>query len=171
MNYQEFVDVVVTECVEFADYLGYLPVDEFGEEEVLDSLESSDNVFAKEALKFYKRLSVEKAEILMEKVFNKLENGVEAAPVVVARPVIVRPPVVASKPIVVKPIGKVEQKSVTATSKPAYVPFVSGSGLVKNDDGKKPASSVLVTQSFLLPDDFFVCCLVNIYSDVFGFAK
>ena len=74
MNYQEFVDVVVTECVEFADYLGYLPVDDFCEEEVLDSLESSDNVFAKEALKFYKRLSVEKAEILMKRVFDKLEH-------------------------------------------------------------------------------------------------
>ena len=116
MNYQEFVNITVDECIKFADYLGYLPPEEFGEEEIIDSLESSNNQKAKEALKFYKNLSVTKADVLLEKVFNKLENGVEAAPVVVARPVIVRPPVVASKPIVVKPIGKVEQKSVTATS-------------------------------------------------------
>ena len=74
MNYQEFVAVVVNECIEFADYLDYLPVDEFGEDEVLDSLKSSHSEKAKEALKFYKRLSVEKAEILMERVFDKLEH-------------------------------------------------------------------------------------------------
>lgn len=94
-------------------------------------------------------------KIIVSVISTLFVFGVEAAPVVVARPVTVRPPVVSSKPIVVNPIGKVEQKSSTATSKPAYVPFAPGSGLVKNDDGKKPASSAQATQSFFLPNDFF----------------
>lgn len=77
MNYQEFVNITVDECIKFADYLGYLPPEEFGEEEIIDSLEISNNQKAKEALKFYKNLSVTKADVLLEKVFNKLENGVE----------------------------------------------------------------------------------------------
>lgn len=77
MNYQEFVNITVDECIKFADYLGYLPPEEFGEEEIIDSLESSNNQKAKEALIFYKNLSVTKADVLLEKVFNKLENGVE----------------------------------------------------------------------------------------------
>lgn len=74
MNYQDFVDIVVNECIEFADYLDYLPVDEFGEDEVMDSLKSSHNEKAKEALRFYRNLSVKKAEVLLEKVFEKLEH-------------------------------------------------------------------------------------------------
>ena len=74
MKYSEFVGIVVDECVQFADYLDYLPVDEFGEDEVIDSLKSSHSDVSKEALKFYRNLSVQKAEVLMERIFEKLDH-------------------------------------------------------------------------------------------------
>lgn len=77
MKYSDFVEIVVKECIDYADYMDFISVDEFDEDDIMNALLSSHNEGTKEALKFYNCLSVQKANILMERVFKKLDQYVE----------------------------------------------------------------------------------------------
>lgn len=77
MKYSDFVEIVVKECIDYADYMDCISVDEFDEDDIMNALLSSHDEVTKDALKFYNRLSVQKANILMKSVFKKLNQHIE----------------------------------------------------------------------------------------------
>lgn len=74
MTTKEFVAVSVKECIDFANYLDYLGLDEFDSDVIVQALESSKNPDAKRALDFMYKSSHDDVCKLFNKILKKLAN-------------------------------------------------------------------------------------------------